>query len=584
MRSPVVAMLWETWRVTRTETAWKLALGIVGGIAALSVSPAFATDERGRAFFAIVAMMFIVMPHFLGWLSIQRFNGGRPGFPFRLLFARPVRTAAIVGLPMAYLITVPPAIYLASALLLKTISGQPFPLLPVAAWLATLNLVYLAINWSTRSKVSMSLGVMVVSIFWFRFAVHRLTDFPDGFGWHDSTKLWPAIFDFPLTDYALSALLGLACFGVTVARVARQRSGYAPVGVARTPGAGYPEWLVNLFRFGCPTSSALRAQLWFDLKSRGLPLLTIGVALAIVIALLCAIGGPIDAVIEARFRESVSCAKTGCFHARPLAILFTAISVLAVAFFGGNAFSIRWRGRSYLSPFEATQAFGTARLAGLKLLARAACLLAVFIAVGASAWMSLPLLGDAVFIQMVNVPLSTWQRAITSAFAALDGYELLALLVVAVAAVVVWVATFAVVGALWARYPRRGNIATSVLLLLGLALGSLAAAERYGIVPAFLVNALFAATRWIAVAAMVFATFYVFARGFAERVLTRRYAGGALVISASCAAAWLTVLHVAGVQLAGMSATNAVSILSPALLPLMVSVLTPWSLNRIRHM
>jgi hypothetical protein len=32
-----------------------------------------------------------------------------------------------------------------------------------------------------------------------------------------------------------------------------------------------------------------------------------------------------------------------------------------------------------------------------------------------------------------------------------------------------------------------------------------------------------------------------------------------------------------------MSAINAVSILSPALLPLLVSALAPWSLSRIRH-
>ena len=73
--------------------------------------------------------------------------------------------------------------------------------------------------------------------------------------------------------------------------------------------------------------------------------------------------------------------------------------------------------------------------------------------------------------------------------------------------------------------------------------------------------------RWIAAAAMVFTTVYVFWSGFAERVLTIRYASGAVAISAAFGAAWLTVLHMAGVQLAGMSAMNAVWILSPALLP-----------------
>ena len=43
------------------------------------------------------------------------------------------------------------------------------------------------------------------------------------------------------------------------------------------------------------------------------------------------------------------------------------------------------------------------------------------------------------------------------------------------------------------------------------------------------------------------------------------------------------VQHMAGVQLAAMSASNAASTLSPALLPLMASVLAPWSLSRIRH-
>ena len=39
MQSPIHAMLWEIWRVTRVEAAWKLALGIVGALAALALCP-----------------------------------------------------------------------------------------------------------------------------------------------------------------------------------------------------------------------------------------------------------------------------------------------------------------------------------------------------------------------------------------------------------------------------------------------------------------------------------------------------------------------------------------------------------------
>ena len=253
-------------------------------------------------------------------------------------------------------------------------------------------------------------------------------------------------------------------------------------------------------------------------------------------------------------------------------------------FLGANAFGIRGKqGRSYVSAFETTQAYSTAQLAALKLLVRSACFLAALLVVGVSAWTSLSILGDDVFIAMWRVPLSSLLHGITTAFAALTGYDQLALVVVTAVGVVVWATAIAVLGALWTRYSRRANIAASSLLLSGLALALLALAEQNGNVSPFVFDALFTTARWIFVGAMVFTTVYVFWRGFAERVLTMRYAGGAVAISAAFLAAWLTALHIAGVQLAGMSVMNAISVVSPALLPLMASVLAPWSLSRIRH-
>jgi hypothetical protein len=65
--------------------------------------------------------------------------------------------------------------------------------------------------------------------------------------------------------------------------------------------------------------------------------------------------------------------------------------------------------------------------------------------------------------------------------------------------------------------------------------------------------------------------------------MTLRSACGAVLVSAAFGAAWVTLLRAAGVQLAGMPTTDAVWMLSPALLPPMVSVLAPWSPSRIRH-
>jgi len=297
-----------------------------------------------------------------------------------------------------------------------------------------------------------------------------------------------------------------------------------------------------------------------------------------------AVSGPIDAAINAD--PDVSCPIKECFYVRAGPNFLTPLSLFTMLCLGGNAFGIRRKqGRAYVSPFEATQAYGTAQLAIMKLLVKSVCVLAALIAIAVSFWISIPLLGDAVFVQIWGVPLSSRRSVITDAFAALTGYEQLSLAVVAAVGVAVWVASWAALAALRTRHRRRVNIAACLLLLYGVALVWLAVAVRVNPETAsqFHLDVVYGAMRWIAAAAMVFTTVYVCWSGFAERVLTIRYASGAVAMSAAFGAAWLTVLHMAGVQLARMSAINAVSILSPALLPLMVSVLAPWSLSRIRH-
>ena len=219
MRSPVVAILWETWRVTRAEAGWKLAFGIVGGLAALALGATVGPADE----YAALAMTLLVLPHAVPWLSLGRLSGGRPGFPLSLHYTRPVRTVVIAGLPMAYLTATSSAIYLVSALLLRGASGYAFPLLPIAAWMAALTVVYLAAGWSTRN-IGLSVLVWVVAtVHAWGTAVERLTavELPGGYDW--PPRLWPTLFDFPRTDYAWIALIGLASFAVTVAMVARWR-------------------------------------------------------------------------------------------------------------------------------------------------------------------------------------------------------------------------------------------------------------------------------------------------------------------------------------------------------------------------
>jgi hypothetical protein len=176
----MVVMLWEIWRVTRVEAAWKLAFAI-GGLAVLALCAALAPADDATKYEdimdngAAIAMILLVLPHLMGWFSLAKLNGGRPGFPLYLHYTRPVRTAVIVGLPMVYLTAVSWAIYLVAALLLRVASGYAFPLLPVAVWMAALTLLWVAATWSTRNRTIQVLVFMFATAKAFGLAMDRLT-------------------------------------------------------------------------------------------------------------------------------------------------------------------------------------------------------------------------------------------------------------------------------------------------------------------------------------------------------------------------------------------------------------------------
>ena len=63
--SPVLAMLWEHWRLTRGEAAWRLSIGLVGGSAALALSDSGAT----------IAVWVLLSQHGIFSASIAKLHG-----------------------------------------------------------------------------------------------------------------------------------------------------------------------------------------------------------------------------------------------------------------------------------------------------------------------------------------------------------------------------------------------------------------------------------------------------------------------------------------------------------------------------
>jgi hypothetical protein len=571
-------MLWENWRLTRVETLWRLAIGILFSVGLLHWFAAeHAVLTRLRAapvppppwlvdvFSPRSVLFWLMIISMLFPIAVAKLNGGRlidgyrPGYPFYVLYTRPVRTAMLVGAPMAYNAVLCAVVYLVQALILSAVSGESFPLLPLAGWLLAWHVVQWAVHWGSTRRVVQWTGSIVMSAGFAALLWAHLLE-------------WPARFGFSSGEYAAMAGVALVSFALAVAGVARQRRGDTQGAAPRTLNWGVSDRLASLLWLPCPTSSATRAQIWFELKSGGLPVLMIGVALAIVIPLLFLVASRLDGVLSGPVtRPLIGLVEW-------LAVL---LSPLAVLLLGGNAFGIRARqGKKYASAFQAIQACTTVRMAGLKVLLRTLSVLGALAAVTAGVWTAAHLIS---FGTPAKHPLIGLLRA-EDALAALRPYEQLALAVVVLSGVALMVALRASLEALRARHPRLMSIAQGVLLAWVCALYLLLNTAHHGSSAlSKLAAAVLGPSRWLGVAALALATACLLWRVLVEGLLTRLAAGLAFLASAAFAAAWVTLLQARGVTLDAMPAAVAVWQLQLALLPPLICLLAPWSLGQVRH-
>jgi hypothetical protein len=541
-RSAIAALLWENWRISRVEAAQRFAIGLALGT--IGILPGDGT----------AAFWILVILHSMIWFSIAKLNGGKfadgykPGFPLYLQFSRPVTTPVLVAVAMAYDALSCLLLYLVSAALLGFAFDKPLPLFSVALWIVASHMVYACVQWATRSRVVQWLGSLVFIVPMYLLIRERVTS--------------PLQVEFALVD---SVIMGLACVGafwLTVAGVARQRRGdaIATASPQKEWSGGFPDWLVTLFRFRGPISSATRAQIWFELRTSGLPVLLIGSLVALLVFLM----GALSPLFEPLRVVAI-----------PLGIFASLIVLVGL---GNNAFGIRRKqGRIFASPFELTLPYGTAKLAGIKVLVRTACVLLALTAIGVSLWSSTSV-GDWSQAVLANYqdarPLFQKVQQKFFDFGALPGFAFIATALVASIAVATLIAWQASREALRARHPVGVIVAQWLPTVWGLGSIVLALAHRGGLISVEVVRAFFTASFWITGTAVVVGTIYVLWRGLAQGVLTIRHAGVALAAAVAFGLLWW----------AGMPPTSAGAILWLAMPVLMAGVLAPWALSRVRHL
>lgn len=542
--------------MTRQSLLFCGAIGMFGGWAML----ARAGDEPEARGAYVVFMLLVGVALAASASMLAKFQA-RAGYPVPLAFGRPVRTAQLVGVPVLYLALACAATYALPAAVLRAAFGAPFPLLSVAVLLAAAMAVLIACNWSTRNK-TVRLLATIASLAAVGPALRWLDSWNAPAGGTFPPPLSADLVKLDMADYALIAIAVAAAYVATVRGVDRQRHGGGesraerPSATARAGAA--PKAIVEhvrdavlaLVRLPCPTSSPLAAELWIEVKARGLPVVTIGI--------LFALGTPVVIALVN---------LTGARGALPLLVFG-----LMLPFFAGISASFWNRESSLRAPmsgFEAVRPMTTARLAAIQIAVAAASILLAYTLLGASVWWSLPLLSGV-------IDFAPWQRALADALAAWPTVHLLSAAVVALCAFVTVVALLATIRAYSVRYGLRiwwGALA-AVLYTIAVA---------FAIALEWLSADVVGVHLWVVAAAIVLVTAYVIVRALAGGVLLPLQGVAVTLGWAAFAAVLWYVARESGFFLAARPPALEAFLLALAVLPLTAAVLAAWSLASIRH-
>lgn len=545
MRTPAAALVWETWRLTRGRFIVAGALATIGGAALLAA----AGDQAGTA---AVAVLFLVAT--IAIVTALDLPLTKLGFPFTASFARPVSTGALVLTPMLCLAALGAALYFVPLVLLRVFFGVPFPLVTASAWIAAGVLGQIGSSWGTKGSTPRLIARIVVlsAVLDLAFRLNPSSTFPPDLSVASSFDPMP----FSAAEAAALVLIGAAAIGWALRSVARQRHGPHDRTAADVPGSAGRRRLpigdvrmrlrAALGALPCPTASGILAELWLEMRRFGLTVLGTSLLVAAAIPPLLAVGN------AQGWRA-------------PIFLAFGSLLTPVLAALGTASTEPRGRRRG-LSVFEATRPISTARLAAVRTAVPAASILASWLAIGASLWLSLPLsdgvwdsapLRDAVAESVSGIPAAT--------FAA---WSAVALVIYAAG-----VAALRALSAYFVLYGRR--LAGAFLCSFGYAIALLGAAAVRLIGFEVIVWHL-----WAALAAVGVGTAFVLGRAIGKRVLRPAHVGVALLVWALFAAVWAALLADGHAPSNPLSAAAAAA---GALLPLLSLAITPWSLYRLRH-
>lgn len=399
LQHPIPALIWECWRLSRRWYLWVLP-AIVGVDVFFMSRAERLVENRSRVplpqltlvdAYELMAPSVLMINFTLAFFTtmLAQAIGGRAGFPLVFEYRLPIRTSTLVAVPMLVLATLCASLYFVPMLVCRLWYGVSFPLFDASLLVATLAVILLASSWSTTSAPTRTATTL--------FALFNSLQL---FAWMDPVTLGNLsraageAFQVPrmnaevvalhATDYALISAIVLAMFALTLVAIRQQRYGEAPLqgftgvwrATPREPSAQtttLSDRITDLLTLPCPTRSPWRAELWLELKRHGMPILLLGIVVALAVPLLYAVGISPPAALDR------------LDYVFPGAVFFGGVGIAI--------FNRRLATSGYMSPFEGTRAMGTAALALLQTLSVGVTMLCGLLLVSLSVYWSSQLAG-----------------------------------------------------------------------------------------------------------------------------------------------------------------------------------------------
>lgn len=567
MWNPVTALIWESWRKSRS---WVLVIMVIAFVAVQSLfvisnarMPDFETTEGLKNGAAMSTMALLLIFSSLSTLNVGSMKG-KGTLPFATAFKLPVSSTVLVVVPVLYLGVACASIYIVPAVIFNFIYGFKLPIFPVLVFFLAAVAALAACGWSSSRE---SIRVSALSCAYFGL-VYLVSWFQEG---HLSSRvdmklpvLSPVNLSLSFINYLfLFAALAMALL-MTLYFISRQRcGGDGLMNLTKTilvenkaTNSVKPvftiirlkEKLDELFPFQCPVDSPLKAEAWLEMKQYGMFNLFYGLSFSLLVPFLMF--------------------SAGYFNLSPIfEVGYRSPEILFLVCIGAPVFNRRTKKEGFMNAFEAARGLTTVQLMAVQILVLTLTTLLAVVMTTASIYLSLPLVKQ--FIEADQ----------SSIIAFFTGEPLMILFAKCLAVVVCFTTVLGFYSCLHSYsiiWRRKFLLVVAVLVLYAIRLAILI----------FLKEIEFEFLQlhfWVFVAAVLLATALAFRYILVEHILSVRRATAAFILWGFFLVCAVITLNSMDINLMEMDSASLALHLTIMFLPYSIFVQLVYCYDRLRH-